>query len=451
MSFNNFISENILLPLGDCFTGQTISKTLRFLMKSQYWTREEIDSYQNSRLRSLITHAYKNVPFYYELFKDMGVKPEDIQTKDDLLKLPVITKNDLKRAKSKHLAKNIHKKNLVYCSSSGSTAEPFQYYSTREAESFLTASAIRAWYWMGYRLGDRYVKVSMNPRNSKIKKLQDMINNCTYVSSNQLDGSEFERISEKIFSTDPLFLRCYPVPLLFLARQIKEENINYEGKRLIAINTTGSTLHNNVRKEIEDIFNVRIFDSYSCEGGAVFSQCSENSYYHPAEEYAISEFLEDTVTVSDPEKPYRHITTDLHNYASPFIRYDTQDYIVLAPSDRCTCGRSYLNIKKIKGRDGDILRTPSGKLLIVENFVAYFEWIKEVEKIQVIQNKKDEIIIKMVVNDLYTDEIGIMIEDYWKEYIGNDVRLALELVEDVELTKAGKLRTVIRNPEISLQ
>ncbi len=450
MSLINLVSENIFLPLADMLTGQTIDKNLKFLLKSQYWSRKEIDSYQNSKLRSLISHSYRNVPFYYELFKDLGLTPEDIQTKDDLIKLPIITKEDLKKGKSKHLAKNIDKKNLVYCSSSGSTGEPFQYYSTKEAESFVTASAIRAWYWMGYRLGDNYVKVSMNPRNSKMKKIQDLLNNCTYLSSNQLIEAEFAKIIKSILTTNPKFLRCYPVPLQFLARQIKNSDDTYKGKRLLAINTTGSTLHNDVRKEIEDVFKVRIYDSYSCEGGAVFSQCSENGNYHPAEEYAISEFLEDAVTVSDPEKPRRHITTDLHNYACPFIRYDTQDYIILGNSDLCNCTRNYFNIRKIKGRDGDILKTPSGKFLIVENFVAYFEWIKEVEKFQVIQNKVNEITIKMIVNDSYKAEVGNKIKDYWENYIGGDINIILGIVNEINLSGTGKLRTVIRNPEISL-
>lgn len=64
-------------------TGQSIYKDLQFLYKSQYWTRVQIDNYQNEKLRKLIQHAYKNVPFYYELFSDLKLKPEDIQTKED--------------------------------------------------------------------------------------------------------------------------------------------------------------------------------------------------------------------------------------------------------------------------------------------------------------------------------------------------------------------------------
>jgi phenylacetate-CoA ligase len=450
MAINNFISENIILLLSDMVTGQSIYKHLKLLNKSQFWTRKQIDDYQNEKLRKLIRHAYNNVPYYRDLFLELKLRPEDIQTKNDLEKLPIVTKEELKKNKDKHLAVNLKKEDLIFSSSSGSTGEPFQFYQTKQSESFLKAAAIRAWSWMGYRLGDKYVKVSMNPRLSFVKKMQDKMNNCLYLSSIQLTPLEFQKIEKKIINFNPLFIRCYPVPLQFLAQQIIEISNKYQGKSLKAINTTGSTLHDDIRNKIENVFNVKIFDSYSCEGGTVFSECPAHVNYHPAEEYAISEFIADSYTNSDNDKPLRHITTDLHNYASPFIRYDTQDYLVFGAQKLCDCGRHFLNVNKIKGRDSDILKTPSGKLLIVENFVAYFEWINEVDQIQVVQEQLNKIIIKMIVNNNFNNDVRQKIQLYWNEYIGNDVNVIIELVDEIKLTPSGKRKTVIRNPKITL-
>lgn len=439
-----------MLPLSDLVTGNTISSSLSFLEKSQYWSREQIDEYQNIKLRSLIHHSYKNVPFYNELFNDLRIRPEDIHTKEDLIKLPIITKDDLKKSKGKHLATNINSKHLVFSSSSGSTGEPFQFYKTKESDSWVTASAMRGWGWMGYNLGDKYVKVSMNPRTSRIKKIQDIINNSSYLSSTQLNAYEFDLINEDITKFNPKFIRCYPVPLYFLAQQIEKDNKFYKGSKLKAINTTGSTLTKEVREKVEKVFGAKIFDAYSCEGGAVFFECPTGKYYHPAEEYAIQEYIIDNYTQSDIEKPVRHITTDLHNYASPFIRYDTQDYVVLGENELCSCGRHLSNIKKIKGRDSDVLVTPSGKFLIVENFVAYFEWISEVDQIQVVQDKVDEVKINIIVNNAFNKITFEKIHSYWKYYIGLDVKVLLVIVDEIELTPTGKRRTVIRNPNIKI-
>ena len=450
MNLSNYLSKNIFLPISDLITGQSIHKCLLFLDKSQYWTKTYLDEYQNDKLRKLIHHAYSNVPFYNELFHDLRIKPEDIQTKEDLKKIPIITKDDLKKKKEKHLATNVKRKELLHRSSSGSTGEPFQFYVTRHSESFSIATAIRAWYWMGFQIGDRYVKVSMNPRSSLIKKIQDKLNNSLYLSSNQLTPQSFIKLAREIEKFDPLVIRCYPIPLLFLSSQVCATNERYKGKSLIAINTTGSTLHDETRAYIEKTFNVRIFDSYSCEGGANFSQCGASNNYHPAEEYAISEFITDPFTLSNKDKPVRHITTDLHNYASPFIRYDTQDYLILNDEHHCKCGRQFASISKIQGRDSDILKTPSGKYLIIENFVAYFEWIAEVDQIQVVQEKLNKIVINLVVNDTFTPDVKTKISTYWKNYIGSDVNVIIEIVNEIKLTPTGKRRTLVRNSEISL-
>ena len=450
MSIRNRITKKLIFPFSDMLLGTSVSRHLNFLRSSQYWSREQIDDYQNQKLRSLIHHSYHNVPFYHELFNDIRIKPEDIQTKEDLTKIPIVTKEDLKREKKKHLAKNIKPKQLVFSSSSGSTGEPFQFYQTKGSKSFITATALRGWNWMGYNLGDQYVKVSMNPRTSFIKRAQDFINNSAYLSSTQLKPDEFSKIVKEIIKFDPQFIRCYPVPLYYLAEQIEKEYGSYPGTKLQAINTTGSTLSKDVRLKTETVFGVKIYDAYSCEGGSVFFECPSQQHYHPAEEYAIQEYIADGFTVSDPEKPLRHITTDLHNYASPFIRYDTQDYIVLGDDELCSCGRHFKNIKKIKGRDSDVLVTPSGKFLIVENFVAYFEWITEVEQIQVVQEKVDEIKINMIVNKAFNKDTFDKIQTYWNDYIGPDVTVIVEIVDEIQLTPTGKRRTVIRNPNIKL-
>lgn len=445
----NTIGKNIFLPIGDLLSGYKVADYLSFLQEAQYWDKGKIEDYQNNELRKLIHHAYQNVQYYKELFDKYGYKPTDINTKDDLKKLPILTKSEIKKNRNKFLAKNILNNQLIFSSSSGSTGEPFQFYKTKDSESYLKAALLIAWSWMDYSIGDKYVKISMNSRSSLKKRIQDLMNNCLYLSSTQISSTDFTSIAKKIIEYEPLFIRSYPVPLTVLASQIKENFGYYSGKGLRAINTTGSTLTEKNRTEIESVFKVSIYDSYSCEGGTVFSQCS-NKIYHPIEHYAISEFLEDDFSSIDIEKPLRHITTDLHNYSFPFIRYDTQDYIVLGEEKSCSCGREYRNIKKIKGRDSDILITPSGKYLIVENFVAYFEWINEVDQIQIIQEQIDEITINLVVNESFKPETMIQIQKYWDDYIGDNVRVVVSIVNEILLTPTGKRRTVIRNPEISL-
>jgi phenylacetate-CoA ligase len=446
----NLLTQKILLPIGDIITGKSISRHLKFLLKSQWWNKEQIKDYQEMKLRKLIKHSINTVPYYHDLFKRLGLKAGDIQTHNDLMKIPILTKAIIKQEGIKQFTSSaIPKRDMLLSSSSGSTGEPLQFYVTKNSESILKAAAIRGWYWMGYKLGDKYVKLSMNPRSSRIKKSQDLFNRCLYLSSTQLTEQAFNTIIEKIEYFEPKFIRSYPAPLFFLADMF-EQRKEIKFPNLLAINTTGSTLHNNVREKIQKIFNVKIYDQYSCEGGTIFFQCEKLIYYHPAEEYAISEFIEDKFTKNDPDKARRHISTDLNNYATPFIRYDTQDYLVLGEETICKCGRNFLNIAQIKGTDCDILITPSGKYLISENFTGYHGWSPSIEQYQIYQEKLNLIYIRLVVNKLFNDKVKKELFDYWKAYIGDDVELKFEIVDKIKLTPTGKRRILIRNTEIKL-
>jgi phenylacetate-CoA ligase len=446
----NYLARKIILPIGDTITGKSISRHLKFLLESQWWSKEQIKDYQEMKLRIMIKHCTQTVPYYNDLFRELGLKAEDIQTIEDLKKLPFLTKAIMKKEGiERFTSAAISKREMILSNSSGSTGEPLQFYVTKNSESILKAAAIRGWYWMGYKLGDKYVKLSMHPPHSSIKKIQNYFNRCLFLSSSQLTRHTFNSIIEKIEKYEPKFIRGYPVPLFFLA-EIVEKRIETKFPYLLAINTTGSTLHSDVRKKIQDIFKVKIYDSYSCEGGSVFFQCEKLDHYHPAEEYAISEFIEDNFTRNDPEQSRRHISTDLNNFATPFIRYDTQDYLVLGKETNCKCGRHFLNVDQIKGRDSDILITPSGKYLVANNFVAYFEKIPSIEHFQIYQEKLDIIYFRFVVNKLYNKKVEKELSEYWQNYIGNDVKIIFSIVNEIKLTSFGKRRIVIRNSELLL-
>lgn len=97
MRFLNLFSEQIILPLSDKFLGFSIYTHLKFLNKSQWWPESDLKEFQNEKLRALIKHAYENVPYYNDLFKEKEITTEDIKTIDDLVKLPILTKETIRK------------------------------------------------------------------------------------------------------------------------------------------------------------------------------------------------------------------------------------------------------------------------------------------------------------------------------------------------------------------
>ncbi len=447
MPLRNFITEKIILPGSDIARGTEMRKMLDLLLETQFWSRGQLEEYQNRKLQKLIRHAYENTAYYRELFDGIKLKPSDIKTADDLIKIPVLSKSDIrKNFPDRIVARNIPASDHVYISSSGSTGEPLTFARSKHAHSIVYAANIRGWYWMGFRLGDKYVKLSQNPRNSKIKKIQDRFNNCKYLFSQQLIDENFEHIVKEIRNFRPKVLRGYPDPLFFLSQYIKRNGI--DDIQVPLITTTGNILFPEARKLIEEQFHGKIFDSYSCEGGAIVAECPTHECYHSAMEYAISELVDENNQPVQGERG-RLLTTDLDNFATPFIRYDTKDILVRSDKE-CSCGRGLMSIEKIEGRDNDILITPSGKFLIVHNFTGFFEFLTEVDGFQVYQKEPDYLIIRMKINDTFTGETMKAVQAYWLKYIGNDMKIEYEIVDEIEPSPSGKRRFLIRDKSIPL-
>jgi phenylacetate-CoA ligase len=438
----------VILNISDLLLGQSISENLNFLQNSQWWSRDKLDDYQNQKLQNLIGHAYDNVPYYRDLFSKLDLRPEDIQTKQDLHKLPILTKEIIKEHfPSNIVTKTIRKSKLYYSSSSGSTGEPLKFFNTKYSYSFRIASNLRGWYWMGYRLGDKFVKLSQNPRSKLNKKIQDYLTRNKYLFSKHLTEPKFTMILDEILKYKPKILRGYPDPLFFLAKSAEKKNLSFS---ISAINTTGNILFPEARNVIERTFNAKVFDSYSCEGAPLFFECPTHACYHGAMEYGISEIISCGKEVG-PGECGRHIVTDLHNYAVPFIRFDTQD-ILMKSAVSCQCGRMLIQIDKIYGRDNDILVTPRGKYLIVHNFTGYFQRkdVIGVDQFQIYQEDIDKIVFNLVTNKNYSLQTETKIYNYWKNYVADDVEIQINVVDEILPTPSGKRRFLIRNKEIPL-
>lgn len=441
----NWIQENIILPIGDMMTGQQVRKYLRFLMQSQYWTREQIDDFQNARLRALIEHVYNHVPYYHDVMVERGLTPSNIQTKKDLVKLPIISKEVMRsEGIERFTADNFPKSERMLRSSSGSTGKPFEYFVSKECYSVNMAANLRGWYNAGWRLGDRYVKISQNPRLNKIKRLQDFITGCMYVPTADLSDKHMREIMRDIERYHPIVIRSYTDPLYLMAqyRLTHQEEFKWSPMFLA---TTGNVLRPSERETIEKAFGCKIFDSYSCEGNSNLFECITHECYHSSEEYGITEIVDERGNNISKGKG-RLITTDLWNYAHPFIRYDVQDRVELADKP-CPCGRAQLAIKRIWGRDNELLIAPSGRKYTVHHFTVFFEStvspeLKDsIDQFQFIQHKDGSTTMLLVVNERYDKSVEKYLLGYWSKEFGAPVEV--KVVDKIPIMGNDKCKFII--------
>lgn len=422
-----FLHEHIILPLSDLATGQQVYKYLRLLREAESWSPEKIKDFQQQRLRQLITYAAKEVPFYRDWFQDHHLDPATIE----LNQLPIVDKGIMRQEGiMRFTAELFPAKERIPSRSSGSTGEPFSFYTSKLSEAVNTAAKLRTWYQAGYHLGDRYMKVANGARHGKLKRLQDRINNCLYVPFYSVDDNILASILELIEKRRPLFIRSYPIPLYLLAQYRNNHPDTYH-HRPKHVFTTGSTLPNVYRDEIERAFGCDVIDSYSCEGTPNTYETPAHNGYHISEYYGIIEVLdEDNRPVSDGIG--RVVSTDLWNLAHPFIRYDTQDLVEV------NGGR----VQRIMGRECDAFVHANGTLFTVHNFSHFFLYdTHAVDTYQILKHKDGSITFRLVVNKSYTPDVENTIINYWQQQLG--VPVDVKIVDEIPLMNNNKRLTIV--------
>ena len=130
---------------------------------SQWWSRSELEELQLESVRRLIAHAYEQTGFYRERLDGLGLRPDDFRALGDLVKLPLLTKADVRENAERMLAGNADRGRLFLNTTGGSTDVPLSLYQDRlTRDPHENAYRLRQWRWGGYRFGDRFANFQGN-------------------------------------------------------------------------------------------------------------------------------------------------------------------------------------------------------------------------------------------------------------------------------------------------
>lgn len=126
----SLVMRSVFIPIADRVKGRNLMRHIRGLEKSQWYSSDQIEELQK-RLHLIIQHSYDNVPYYRKIFRELNLTPSDIKSVEDLSKLPVLTKDDVRNNIDKLVAKTNYSSKLLVSNSSGSTGEPLKFYITQ--------------------------------------------------------------------------------------------------------------------------------------------------------------------------------------------------------------------------------------------------------------------------------------------------------------------------------
>ncbi len=422
--------------------------------RSRYWnpfletlSRDEMARFQIKRFRKAMAFAKENSPFYREKFAAVGVTPEDIKSLDDLRKLPLTNKEELRTAQEDHepflFGKTLATDISELCTlrqTSGTTGRPVYVPDTYWSWQWRVEPWTSMLYMMGFRETDRVfvcfgynVYVAFWSGHYASEKL-----GCQVVPGGALDTEGRIQKIREIRATALLSTPTFGLHMAEVAKAMGlDPSRDFTVRKIVC---AGEPLPEATRRRLEDLWNA---DVYNHIGGTETcgwaGMCTEKKDLHVLEPYFLVEFL-DRETLSKPIGSGEQgvaVVTPLFFRAFPLIRFNTEDLMVLAKGD-CPCGRTSLRIEKTIGRIDD-LRKIRGVLfspLTVEEIIrSKFPQIVEYEIVVTRPSMMDEILLRMEVDPAVATHECESLQHSLQQHLKIKTNLRFEM----ELCPCGKL------------
>lgn len=441
----NQVSCKLVYPAYWKMRQMRVSEIMGDYYSSQWFSRDELHERQWKRLKKLLSHAYKNVPYYSRQMRDLGCHPQDIRSFSDFSRLPVLTKSDIIGNQDDLIARNFQKSKLIEDSTGGSTGQKICFYEDRNELSHRFASTIRSDSWAGLNLGERYAQVwgsslDLGKANSMRRWVDRILLRRLFISSFSLSDENLAKSLDQIKKFRPKVLIGYPTPLHRFARYIKDSCIGPLG--IQAIISSAETLHDFQKDEIERYLGGAIFNRYGCrEFGPIAVECEKHQGLHILTDRFVVELIN---TGNDGDAPREIVITDLHKFGMPFIRYRIGD-LAIDSDGTCTCGRGFPLLKSIEGRTFDIVIGTNGNFVSGTFWTLLFRSIRGINMFQVHQRVKSALEISLKVEDEFDPENLNLLQKIIQEKCGKDMKIGFQLVPEIHSGKSGKHRFVTSN------
>lgn len=419
---------------------------LKQLKKSQFWPKEEIEKLQLKKMKNLVSYAYKNVPYYKKMMDENQLHPSDITDFNNFKKIPILHKNQIRQNLDDLISADANRETIRKDFTGGSTGEPLVIYRDKNYSEYAKADQYRSYEFSGYRQGDKIARLwgahRDAPQTSFLGQIQQKINRTLFINTFNIYEKDMENIIKKLETFNPDYLLGYTSSLYFFAKFFEKNNItNIRPKSIIS---SAETLYDYQRRLINKSFCAPVFNHYGCrEVGAIACECNQHNGLHLLAENQYVEIIDRAGESCDNGEIGKIIVTNLNNYSFPLIRYEIGDMARKSKIDHCNCQRGLPLLDEITGRTIDNFIFSRGEIIHGGYFHMLFYNVKGVKHFQIIQEKIDKILIKIVKSHEFNEnEINQIIKTIKKD-LGEDIEIVLNYFEEMDTTPTGKCRVTI--------
>jgi phenylacetate-CoA ligase len=423
------------------------------LEHTQWLSADDLTAQQFRQLSLTLNHAYQTVPFYRARLDASGVTPTDAATVDGFRRLPFLTRRDIQTAGSSLHSTAVPKNHgeLSRTTTGGSTGQPVTVVTTGLTEFFWRVFTLRDHIWHHRDFSQPFAAIRYTDDDIGCPPAGTYSENWGTGARNVIPTgpgyllnvkSTIKEQADWLRHVNPAYVMGYPSALYGIARVFEEQGCRID--RLRQVLTFGEVLEPERRSACERAFGVKLVDMYSSqELGYIAFQCPDSDQYHVQAENLLVEVLDETSQPCRPGQIGKIVITTLHNFAMPLLRYDIGDFAEVGQS--CPCGRGLPVLKRIVGRQRNLLVMPDGELrwpvFISENETGdlppFFQF-------QVVQLSLEELQLNVVrpTSDV-TPEEHRLVEAHFQRVLGYPFKVAINCVAEIPRSPSGKFEDFI--------
>lgn len=444
MSLYTSLISGLFFPLHERLKKHDSLSVRKEMEVSQWWEEESLKALQLSRLRQLLVHAQAHVPYYRELFEEIGFNVKDIGSLAGLAHLPFLDKARI-RANMEALKSGIAP-DLAPFNTGGSSGEPLVFYLGKERISHDVAAKWRATRWWGVDIGDPEIVVWGSPielgSQDGLRALRDLLLRTKLLPAFEMSAKKIDLFLEEIRSMRPKMLFGYPSALSHIARHAQARGLQMDNLGIRVAFVTSERLYDDQRRQISKIFGCAVANGYGGrDAGFIAHECPKGGMHITAEDIIV-EIIDAQGAPLPTGKAGEIVITHLATGDFPFIRYRTGDIGVL-DNKPCVCGRGLPLLKEIQGRSTDFLVAQNGTVMHGLALIYILRDLPQIRAFKIIQESLDLTRVWVNTETGLDPELISKIESGFKARLGQGVEIAVEEVAEIPPEKSGKFRYVI--------
>lgn len=364
--------------------GKKYIEFLNFLKKSKKWSYDQSLDYQFNKLKNLLIYCNQSVPYYQELFKSIGFNPK-IKKIDDIKVLPFLDKETIISNYEKLIANNFYGKKYKM-NTSGSTGKRLSIYGSDDLFKIESAFITNAYEDHGAKLyTDHSIWIRRySPQKDEPIFFEDNELNRTYMSPFHLNDDTIFSYVDFINKRKSKILVSYPSTIYYLGILCQKYDLKL--KYVKYIHGASELCLPQWEEKIKECLGIPIKMHYGQVEKVSFAhQDSNDNFYKENLLYGYNEYINNEI-----------IGTGFYNYVMPLIRYKTNDIVDLIDVPKLN-GSEPKTIKKILGRNGDMLITEKNSYVPAVNFYSFMSKYEDIDMFQITQNKENKNIDFLIV------------------------------------------------------